>query len=242
MSGMGADFRDALNDGRPAIWMTAIEKQSFPLFRNLGHGQFVDYTALAGLALETAEMSGWANGIVDLDNDGWKDLFVARSNVSDNVALFEPRRYEEPNAVFRNLGKGKFQNVSASVGASFQVPAVHRGVAFGGLDNDGRIDAVVSVLNGRARIFHNTTRNANHWLLLKLVGTKSNRMGISAKVRLTAADGSVQHNHVTTSTGFACASDSRVHFGLGTQPVCAVADADARPMGMPAANPAARLA
>jgi hypothetical protein len=212
---MGADFRDVRNDGLPAIWMTAAEKQGFPLFINLGRGQFVEKTAQAGLAMDTFEMSGWANGIADLDNDGWKDLFVARSNVEDKIHLFSPRTYEEPNAVFRNLGNGKFRNVSATAGPDFQIPGVHRGLAFGDLDNDGRIDAVVAVLNGQAKIFHNTTRNGNHWILLKLSGTKSNRMGIGAKVRLTAADGSVQYNHVTTSMGYAGSSDSRVHFGLG---------------------------
>ncbi len=216
ISGMAADFRDIFNHGRPDIWSTAIEKQTFPLFRNLGHGLFEEATAAAGLGLDTAEMSGWSNGVFDFDNDGWKDLFASRSNSVDNIALFAPRQYEEPNAVFRNLHNGKFQNVSATAGASFQIPAAHRGVAFGDLDNDGRIDAVVSVLNGPAEVFHNTTRNANHWMLLKLTGTRSNRMGIGAKIRLTAADGSVQYNHVTTSTGYACSSDSRVHFGLGS--------------------------
>jgi enediyne biosynthesis protein E4 len=117
--------------------------------------------------------------------------------------------------VFRNLGNGKFQNVSATAGPDFQVPAGHRGVAFGDLDNDGRIDAVVTVLNGPAKIFHNTTRNSNHWLLLNLRGVSSNRMGIGARIRVTATDGSVQYNHVTTSVGYASSSDSRVHFGLG---------------------------
>ena len=120
---MGADFRDVLNNGLPDIWMTAIEKQTFPLFVNLGHGQFVDKTAVAGLAMDTFEMSGWANGIADLDNDGWKDLFVARSNVDQNVHQFSPRTYEEPNAVFRNLGNGKFQNVSATAGRTSRCPA-----------------------------------------------------------------------------------------------------------------------
>ncbi len=168
-----------------------MERQTFPLFRNLGGGQFVEFTNSAGIAMETAGMSGRANGIVDLDNDGLKDLFVARSNVSDNVALFSPRKYEEPNAVFRNLGKGNFKNMSDTAGEGFQKAAVHPRVAFGDLDNDGRIDAVVSVLNGQAKIFHNTTRNSNHWLPLKLDGRKSNRMGIGAKIRLTGADGSV---------------------------------------------------
>jgi len=215
LSGMGADFRDVRNNGRPDIWMTAIEKQTFPLYWNLGNGLFAVKTTAAGLGMDTFEMSGWGNGIADFDNDGWKDLFVARANVDENVRLFKPRTFEEPSAVFRNLGKGRFENVSATAGPDFQKPAGYRGVAFGDLDNDGRIDAVVSVLNGQARIFHNTTRNGNHWILLKLRGTQSNRMGIGAKIRVTTADGLVQYNHVTTSVGYASSSDSRVHFGLG---------------------------
>jgi hypothetical protein len=215
ISGMGADFRDVFNTGRPAIWLTALERQTFPLFVNGGRGYFIDGTANAGLAADTAGMAGWSNAIADLDNDGWKDLIVARSNATDNIALFTQRTYEEPNAVFRNLGNGRFQNVSATAGPGFQVPAAHRGLAVGDLDNDGRLDVVVSVLNGAARIFHNTTENANHWLLLKLIGTKSNRMGLGARIKLTASDGAVQYNHATTSTGYASSSDPRVHFGLG---------------------------
>ena len=219
LSGMGVDFRDVRNDGLPSVWMTAIEKQTFPLYINVGHGQFVDKTSVAGLEMDTFEMSGWGNGIADLDNDGWKDLFVARSNIDTNVHQFSPRMYEEPNTVFRNLGNGKFRDVSATAGSDFQIPGAHRGLAFGDLDNDGRMDAVVAVLNGQAKIFHNTTRNGNHWILLKLSGTKSNRMGIGAKIRLTAADGSVQYNHATTSMGYGGSSDPRVHFGLGANAV-----------------------
>ena len=152
----------------------------------------------------------------DFDNDGWKDLFVARANVMDNISEAIPaRRYPEPNTVFRNLGQGKFQDVSATAGADFQKEAAHRGVAFGDIDNDGRVDMVVSVLNGPAEFFHNISNTANHWILLKLVGTKSNRMGIGAQVKLTAEDGSVQWNEVTTAVGYASSSDPRVHFGLG---------------------------
>jgi hypothetical protein len=218
LSGMGADFRDVRNTGLPDIWLTAIEKQTFPLYVNLGQGQFAVKTAMAGLGMDTFEMSGWGNGIADLDNDGWKDLFVARANVDENVHLFSPRTFEEPNAVFRNLGAGKFQNVSATAGPDFQVAGGHRGVAFGDLDNDGRVDAVVTVLNSQAKIFHNTTQNGNHWILLKLVGVKSNRMGLGAKVRLTT-DAGVQYNHATTSVGYASSSDPRVHFGLGPSKV-----------------------
>ena len=215
ISGMGADFRDLFNRGLPDIWMTAIEKQTFPLYRNLGKGQFEDATAMSGIGLQTAGMSGWSNGIIDFDNDGWKDLFVARANVMDNVAQFAPRRYEEPNAVFRNLGNGKFQNVSAEAGPDFQIASVHRGAAFGDLDNDGRMDAIVTVLNGPAKIFHNISQDKNHWILLQLIGSKSNRMGIGSRIRLTGSNGMVQYNEATTSVGYASSSDPRVHFGLG---------------------------
>ena len=215
ISGMGADFKDVDNDGRPDIWHTATENESFPLYLNRGGGVFMEATASSRL-FPTRTMSGWANGIFDFDNDGWKDLFVARGNVLDNVALFSNRTYEEPNTVFRNLGNGKFEDVSAGAGADFARPAAHRGAAFGDLDNDGRIDAVVTVLNGKAKYFHNVTRNANHWILLKLVGTKSNRMGLGAQVAIATDDGRKQVNEVTTAVGYAGSSDPRVHFGLGT--------------------------
>jgi hypothetical protein len=124
------------------------------------------------------------------------------------------RKPEEPNTVLRNLGNRKFQDVSAGAGAGFQAALAHRGVAFGDLDNDGRVDAVVSVLQSNAQYFHNISPNGNHWILLKLVGEKSNRMGLGAQVRITT-DAGVQYNHATTSTGYACSSDPRVHFGLG---------------------------
>lgn len=214
-SGMGSDFRDVNNDGRPDIWHTAVEHEGFPLWINDGKGEFDDMTVASGLR-STNDMSGWGNGIFDFDNDGWKDLFVARANVMDNISMQVPdRHYPEPNTIFRNLGNGKFEDVSAGAGPDFQVEAAHRGVAFGDLDNDGRIDMVISVLDGPAELFHNITQNGNHWILLKLVGTKSNRMGIGAQIHITTEDGKQQWNEVTTSVGYASASDSRVHFGLG---------------------------
>ncbi len=216
ISGMGADFRDIDNDGWPDIWHTAIEGESFPLFRNAGaRGGFDEITTAAGLGHATRNMSGWSNGVVDFDNDGWKDLFVVRGNVQDNVHEMSFRTYEEPNSLFRNLGKDKFQDVSTEAGPDFVKPKPRRGVAFGDLDNDGRIDAVVSVLNGPMEYFHNTSPGGNHWVSLKLVGSKSNRMGLGARIKLTTDDGVTQYNHATTSTGYACSSDPRVHFGLG---------------------------
>jgi hypothetical protein len=215
VSGMGVDFRDVNNDGRPDIWFTALPTELFPLFLNRGGGEFEDATTSSGLAWETQNMAGWSNAIVDLDNDGWKDLFAARSNVLDPV-IASGRSYKEPNAVFRNLGNGKFQDVSATAGAEFQLSALHRGAAVGDLFNDGHMDVVVSVLNGPAKLFRNTTRNGNHWILLQLRGATSNRMGIGAQIKLTTPDGAHQFNEVTTSVGYASSSDSRVHFGLGT--------------------------
>jgi enediyne biosynthesis protein E4 len=215
LSGMGSDFRDVNNDGRPDIWYTAVEHQSFPLLINSGQGDFDDLTLASGLQ-PTTEMSGWSNGIYDFDNDGAKDLFVARANVLDNISELTPdRKYPEPNSIFRNLGNGKFQDVSKTAGPDFQLEAPHRGAAFGDLDNDGRVDVVVSVLGGPVKLFHNISDTGNHWILLKLVGTKSNRMGIGAQIHITTDDGRSQWNEVTTAVGYTSSSDSRVHFGLG---------------------------
>lgn len=217
ISGMGADFRDLDNDGWEDIWHTAIEGETFPLFRNRGNGSdFTEITTAAGLGHTTRNMSGWSNGAVDLDNDGWKDLIAARGNVQDNLALVSMRKAEEPLAIFRNLGKNKFEDVTAQAGADAMRAALRRGLAYGDLDNDGRMDAVVTTLNGHAEFFRNETKNGNHWILFKLEGTRSNRMGIGARVRIVAADGTVQVNHVTTSTGYSASSDHRVHFGLGS--------------------------
>ena len=216
LAGMGVAFGDVNNDGLPDLWHTAIENDTFPLFLNRGGGHFVDASQPSRLAEITREMSGWSNGAADLDNDGWKDLFVARGNVMDNIDTISRHfHYAEPNSVFRNLGNGEFADVSATAGPDLTRPAPYRGLAYGDLDNDGRIDLVVTALGRPARLFRNVTENGNHWLLLKLVGTKSNRMGIGAQIRITAADGTRQYSEVTTSTGYAASSDPRVHFGLG---------------------------
>ena len=142
-----ADFRDLNNDGLPDIWHTAIENETFPLLINDGKGQFRNAGRDSRVANLTRPMSGWSNAIVDLDNDGWKDLVVARSNVLDNIGEISRHfSYAEPNAVFRNLGNGQFEDVSAAAGPDFTRPAAHRGLAFGDLDNDGRMDLVVTAL------------------------------------------------------------------------------------------------
>ncbi len=141
---------------------------------------------------------------------------VARSNVMDNIEQISRHfRYAEPNSVFRNLGNGQFEDVSAAAGADFTRPAPHRGLAYGDLDNDGRVDLVITALGAPVSVLRNVTQTHNHWILLKLVGTKSNRMGLGAQIRVTTDDGRRLYNEATTSTGYAASSDPRVHFGLG---------------------------
>jgi hypothetical protein len=215
VSGMGAEFRDLDNDGLPDIWHTATELETFPLFRNRGNGIFIDVTGRSGLARPTLQMSGWSNGVADFDNDGLKDLFVARGNVLDNIAEFSSRTYGEPNSIFRNMGKMTFQDVTAQAGPDMQISEPYRGAAIGDLDNDGRLDMVVTVLNGKARILRNVSANSNNWVTFKLVGTHSNRMAIGAQLKLTTEDGNSQYDIVSTSAGYGASRDPRPHFGLG---------------------------
>ena len=215
VSGMGADFRDLDEDGRPDIFLTALSGDKFPLFLNTAEGFFVPATHRAGLGFATVRMSGWGTGAYDFDNDGRKDLFSANSHLNANVEAYGPHRYRQPNAVFRGVGDGRFRDATAEPGAATQRARAHRGCAFGDLDDDGRVDVVVSVIGEPPEVLYNVTTGGRHWLELRLEGTKSNRDGIGAAVKLTGESGRVQYNHLTTAVGYASASDKRVHFGLG---------------------------
>jgi enediyne biosynthesis protein E4 len=218
VAGMGADFRDLDNDGRPDIFHTAMFGDSFPLYRHLGSGQFEDATVASGLASLTSRLTGWGTGAFDFDNDGWKDLFTANAEILDNSMEVAHRPFALPDGLFRNQGGLKFEDVSASAGASFQLPAAHRGAAFGDFNNDGKIDIAVTALNGPPQLLMNGSRNQNHWIILKLTGTKSNRDGLGTRIKITTSHGS-QYNHATTAVGYNSSSDKRVHFGLGDSPV-----------------------
>ena len=218
IAGMAADFRDIDNDGRPDIFETAMFGEGFPLYRNLGDGLFTDVTAASGLAALTSRSTAWGVGVFDFDNDGMKDLFTTNSDILDNSMRLAHRPYPLPNRVFRNLGNLKFEDLSTKAGASFRVPAPHRGAAFGDLNNDGKIDVVVNVLNGSPEIWMNRSRNHNHWIILKLVGVKSNRDGLGSRVKITTSSGT-QYNQATTTVGYNSSSDKRVHFGLGNSAV-----------------------
>ena len=215
IAGMGADFKDIDNDGRPDIFETAMFGEGFPLYKNLGNGQFQDVTAPSGLAALTSRSTAWGVGVFDFDNDGNKDLFTANADILDNAMLLAHRPFPLPNRVFRNKGNLAFEDVSSEAGASFVIPAPHRGGAFGDLNNDGRIDAVISVLNGPPEIWINRSNNQNHWIILKLVGTKSNRDGIGTKIKISTSLGT-QYNHAIAAGSYNSSNDKRVHFGLGS--------------------------
>jgi hypothetical protein len=154
--------------------------------------------------------------LYDLDNDSFKDVFTANSHFPA-LDRFLGRTPALPNSLFRNEGDGRFEDVSKIAGADFQLPGQYRGVAFADFDNDGRLDAVVTNVNGPARLFHNATPNAGHWLALKLTGTHSNRDGIGATIVVTLPSGRQLYNHCTTSVGYASSSESLVRFGLGKE-------------------------
>jgi len=215
VSGMGSEFRDLNQDGRPDIFLTALAGEAFPLYLNTTEGYFVPSTHAAGLGFATIMMSGLGTGAYDFDSDGSKDLFFANSNVSENIGSYSHYRYRQANAVFRGAADGRFRDVTATAGAAMQRARAHRGAAFGDLNNDGRVDVVVSAIGEPPAVLFNVSAEGGHWIILKLNGTKSNRDGLGATVKLTGASGHVQYNHVTTAVGYNSSSDKRVYFGLG---------------------------
>ena len=213
ISGMGNDFRDYNNDGFPDITYVAIKRQTFPLYKNSGKGDFVEDTTTSGMRKLSEDKAGFGPALYDFDNDGWKDLFVSRGNV---VAVWpESERHGQPNTVFRNLGaSGKWEALTEEAGFVQSTAARHRGCALGDFDGDGRIDVVVTSMDANAELWMNRSSNSNHWLDVALQGTKSNRDGIGARIKVVTKSGT-QYNHQTSSVCYASSSLGPVHFGLG---------------------------
>lgn len=217
-AGMGVDFADYNNDGWPDIVVTDLGNQGYALYQNNGDGSFTYTSHTTGIRQMSLAHSGWGSRLFDFDNDGWNDLLVVQGHVLDNIEQVLPNlRYREPMLLARNTGNG-FVDVSAESGAVFQRLSVARGMALGDIDNDGRLDAVVTTNDGPVFLLHNETVTPNHWLLLKLVGHKSNRDAIGATVTVITADRQ-QMATVTTAGSYLSSSDKRVHFGLGKENV-----------------------
>jgi len=206
MSGMGVVFQDYDNDGRADIIVTELPREIFSLYHNDGDGSFSYRSLETGLGVLSSGTSGWGVGLEDFDNDGWKDLFVAQSHVLDNVDEIDPSLHYKQLPMLAMNHKGRFEAADSGAVA----PAANRGAAFGDLNNDGWQDVVVSVLGSGPEVFMNRG-GSQHWLTISLRGTRSNRDGYGARVRVNG-----QTRFATAAGSYLCSNDKRLHFGLGS--------------------------
>jgi hypothetical protein len=205
-AGMGIDFRDYDNDGRPDIIVTNLAKQTYALYHNDGKGTFSYRSLEAGLGNLTSASSGWGVGLVDFDNDGWKDLFVAQGHVMDNVEQIDASMHYRERPLLALNHNGRFQRMETP-GVD---PVAGRGAAFADFNNDGRMDIVMGVLNGKPVILTDKDASGAHWIGLTLRGVQSNRDGLGAIVTVNG-----QTQILQTAGSYQSANDKRVHFGLG---------------------------
>jgi hypothetical protein len=214
-SGMGVAAADYNADGRLDIFKTNFSDEAPNLYKNLGNNQFSDATFDAGTGVNR-KWVGWGCGFFDPDNDGWPDIFYANGHVYPELERVHLElTFRQPRALFHNLGGGKFQDVSAIIGPVITRPANGRGVAFGDFDNDGETDILVNNMNSAPSLLHSKRANSNHWITVKLVGVKSNRSAIGARLTCTTGAHS-QIDEVRSGGSYLSQSDLRVHFGLAS--------------------------
>jgi hypothetical protein len=209
---MGPVFADLDGDGKVDLWIS--DSRYNRMYRNLGDSMFDDITARAGISQLAAQYVSWGTGVHDFDNDGLPDVFIVHGGLIHMIP--------QEHAIFRNAGKGKFLDASATAGPFFDartgVKSVGRGAAFADYDNDGRMDVFLVNLGSPAILLHNTSPAAGHWITIRLVGRKSNRDGIGAQVEVLAGGVRRQRERIAGS-GYLSQDDGRVHFGLGAASV-----------------------
>ena len=220
-AGMGVDAGDYDNDGWPDLVITTLSNETYPLYRNNKDLSFSWATTVTAVGQISLLYSGWGTHFIDFDNDGLRDIFVAQGHVLDTIEKTTSYlKYKQPPLLMRNIGKS-FVNVSNSAGPPFNTPVAARGAAFGDLNNDGQIDVVINVLNGPPLLIQNQG-SSNGWLGISLVGSKSNRAGIGARVIVMDDTGRKQIFDVSTSGSYLSANDPRIVAGLGKATVTSV--------------------
>ncbi len=213
-AGMGLGLGDFNTDGALDVLKTHFSEDTAILYRNVGRGGFEDVTTRAGLGVETRYV-GWGAGIQDFDNDGLPDLFWVTGSVYPEVEKAHPDYpYKTPRVLFRNLGNGTFEELTAAAGPAIGEAHSSRGVAFGDFDNDGDMDILIMNVNESPSLLRNDVSGGGHWLKVRLIGTKSNRSAIGATVIATCGSRR-QAQAVTAQSGYLSVNDRRLHFGLG---------------------------
>lgn len=216
-AGMGTDAADTTGNGRMDLIVAHLDMQLARIYQNLGDGTFEDATFRSKLSYATYHISTFGARFMDYDNDGWRDLFLANGHVLDNIERYHAdTKYAEPKMMFRNTGRGIFENVSDRLGPDFQLPRVSRGSAVGDFDNDGDLDILVNNCGQAPQLLRNDGGNRNHWLEILLIGTRSNRDGVGARVKVAAGE-LILYDQRKGGMSYQSGQDPRLHFGLGPQ-------------------------
>ena len=219
-AGMGVDLGDYNNDQRLDIWVTNFQGEPNALYQNEGNGFFSNVSFPSAVGAASLRLLGWGGGFLDVDRDGYWDLFNTNSHVLDNIELFdELSSYAQPSLLLRNEGPRNgvytFENVSGSAGGELAVARVGRGAAFGDYDNDGAVDILLASVSGPLTLLRNETATENNWLTVKLVGRGGNRAALGARVTVYTK-GNLQMTEVKSGGSYLSQSDLRLNFGLGT--------------------------